>query len=281
MDAVYIYRDRPAGQELRWSLRGLAENLPHDRVWISGDVPEWVRNVGTIPLRQDGSKHANAIRNLEAALGHPEVSDPFMLFNDDHFIVSKIKSLPLAHWGTMDKVIRRQGPSRLGENHYESLVYTRDRIAIMGYTDPLCYNLHIPYVIHKDTYREAFSRLYTPEPPAGIWPQPINLHQALRGAQGEHWPADVKMYKVSDRLDDYLLASPVVSTSDTAWRGWPGRYVRALLATPSQYEQVDSGGLALGVPPLLEKADKRFSLGTTKILVRRHLRATNSLPGQS
>ena len=47
MDAVYYVRPGDRNDELRYSLRSLA-NLPHDRVWIVGHTPPWVTGIESI-----------------------------------------------------------------------------------------------------------------------------------------------------------------------------------------------------------------------------------------
>ena len=55
MDLVYVVRDG-ANPELRYSLRSVAVNLPHDRVWIVGHVPAWITGCETVPTVQAGRK---------------------------------------------------------------------------------------------------------------------------------------------------------------------------------------------------------------------------------
>ena len=41
MDIVYNCRPGKQNEELRYSIRSVMENLPHDNLWVVGGKPEW------------------------------------------------------------------------------------------------------------------------------------------------------------------------------------------------------------------------------------------------
>src|SRR5690606_30767194 len=98
MDVVYpLPPKRAAYEELRYSLRSLA-NLPHDRVFIAGGLPNWVDNVEHIETVQEWpSKYVNLCVNIASACCDDRVSDPFILFNDDFFVMEPVEQVP-ARW---------------------------------------------------------------------------------------------------------------------------------------------------------------------------------------
>lgn len=97
-DLIYVVRPGDNNPALRFSLRSLA-NLPHNRVFIAGHCPSWVRNVTAIPVRKLPSK-LNAIENnLRAALRHPELGDRCTYFNDDFFVMQPMDEIPITHGG--------------------------------------------------------------------------------------------------------------------------------------------------------------------------------------
>src|SRR5688572_14976620 len=101
MDIVFPIRASGRTDELRYSLRSLV-NLPHDRVWIAGHRPEWVsKEVGHIAVHQLGgtTKYERSLANLLAACSHPEVSDEFVRFDDDFFVMVPMDRVPLLHQG--------------------------------------------------------------------------------------------------------------------------------------------------------------------------------------
>ena len=94
-DVVYVVRPGDDNEELRYSLRSVAKNAPHRDVWIVGTVPSWTQNVKGLPLTAADEKFANQRQSLTAAAGEKGISDPFVLFNDDMFVME-----PITEWRT-------------------------------------------------------------------------------------------------------------------------------------------------------------------------------------
>ena len=64
MDIVYLIKVDPENdsEELRYSLRSL-KNIPHQKVILVGEKPEWVTNVEFIPVAQTKTKHQSYARS--------------------------------------------------------------------------------------------------------------------------------------------------------------------------------------------------------------------------
>src|SRR5690554_4826136 len=105
MDVVYVVGQHT--DELRYSMRSL-RNVEHDQVWIVGTLPDWARNVRLIPAEDRYEKARNITEKMYAAASHPEVSDPFIYFNDDFFAL-KPASIPNRHRGKVDVRKRPRG----------------------------------------------------------------------------------------------------------------------------------------------------------------------------
>ena len=105
MDFVYICRTGP-NEELRYSIRSVMNSFPDAKIWVSGGKPDWY--IGNyISIDQNGSKYANAIANINAICDSKEISDDFVLMNDDFFILKKIDSIKTFHSGLLiDKITR-------------------------------------------------------------------------------------------------------------------------------------------------------------------------------
>lgn len=154
MDVVYLCREGE-NEELRYSLRSL-RNLPHGRVWIFGGAPEWTRGAELVPTDQHDTKYRVTTRAMRAACRHPEVSDPFALFNDDFYVMQPVPEVPVLHRGPVAEVLayyeRRWG----GRSGYSAgMRETADLLRRLGYEEPLSYELHVPLPIHKGAMLEA------------------------------------------------------------------------------------------------------------------------------
>jgi len=208
VDVVYLCREGE-NEELRYSLRSL-RNLPHDRVWIFGGAPEWLRGAELVPVDQRASKYRVTTAAMRAACLHPGVSDPFVLMNDDFFVMEPVAELPVLNRGPVD-VVAEDYARRIGTSRYlKGMLATRDLLRELGYRRPLSYELHVPLPVHKAEMLEA---LEVGEA-AGI---PVlhkrTLYGNLAGLGGETI-ADVK---VCGRRRQTLPAGPWLSTLDATF----------------------------------------------------------------
>lgn len=164
MDVVYLVRPGNRNEELRYSLRSVAENLSHGKVWAAGHCPSWLAEVGHVAVRQDDHKHINTLANLTAALKDDRISDEFILMNDDFFILQPTAEVAALHRGSLDEWIAARvksggGMSRMGWTG--RAIATRETLEMLGH-DPaqlLSYELHVPLVIHRETMLAALEEL--------------------------------------------------------------------------------------------------------------------------
>lgn len=233
MDVVYVVKQGDHNEELRYSLRSLS-NVPHGQVWIAGYKPRWVVNVGHLAtINGAGSKYQNSTRNLITAASHADVSNRFLFFNDDFFVLKPVACIPVLHRGPVSQVIdhyngrygRRPGP------YLEGMQATSRLLAEWGFTDPLSYELHVPIEIDKrlllDVMREAIGRNIKALHKRTLYGNVAGLG----GTQIE----DVKALTYNDRPAD---DATFFSTSDKTFRGgMPGQTIRKLFRTPSPYER--------------------------------------------
>lgn len=228
MDVVYMIKNDDLNEELRYSLRTL-KNLKHDRVFFVGHQPYWTQNVHHIETDQIGKpKHINTYNNLLAACRNEEISDDFILMNDDIFIMKPLKELKMHHRGLIKDVLEEAyatGRVTLSIKRMErTLVYLEN----IGYKDPLCYELHIPMVINKKKYLE--------------------LHQSQsladynkRSVYGNIYKVGgSKMTDVKIRKQDQELPKDFISTADRSFKLlWVGEHIRENFTEYSKYERTD------------------------------------------
>lgn len=226
MDVVYKIKASDRNEELRYSLRSLA-NLPHDRVWLAGHTPPWVTGVGEIPVgkRQRG-KYASSTQNVLAACRHPEVSERFWLFDDDFFVMRPVESVPTLHRGTMSEALADR---RIGGPYRKGMQATTELLHRLGYPDPLCYELHIPLLVDKDGMADAIER---GRGVTGL--QQRSVYGNLCRIGGER-ADDVKVSTSTGRWDG---TQPFLSTSDRSFALMPiGREIRRHFTQPCRYEK--------------------------------------------
>jgi len=230
MDIVYFVREGDDNEELRYSLRSLV-NIPHGTVHIVGYKPCWVKNVNHIPVEQTGIKNTNTTRNLYVAAESEEVSDNFILMNDDFFIMKPIEEIPNLNRGYIVDVAEYY--QQFNSPYFKGMVETHNYILSLGYKSPLSYELHVPMVMNKYNVVDMLDQYYFDAPEVSI------LHKrSLYGNMfnyGGETIKDVKVYKVDGSFDE---DSTFLSTQDNIWDDSEiGRFIRTKFTEKSQYEE--------------------------------------------
>lgn len=221
-DVVYLVRPGDSNEELRHSLRSLV-NLPHRKVWIAGHMPRWVTSVEHLPVRQrGGAKWENQEANLRAACEHPDVSETFVMFNDDFYVVRPVERVPVLHRGLLTGVVEATLDRN---NRYTARI--RATSQFLG-PDALAYDwIHVPLPIVKAQMRETLDRM-----PRGL---------LFRSVYGNEWRiggtevGDAKINRSNDTPPDGMV---FLSTSDQSFRSRPvGRWLRRKFSEPCRYEK--------------------------------------------
>ena len=148
MDFVYICRDG-ANEELKYSIRSVVESFPNSNIWVVGGKPDWY--IGNfIEVKQKESKYKNAVENLKTISVSEQISESFILMNDDFYIVKKIEKIENFHGGyLLDKINLYQKLN--GNSQYtRKLSGTYKKLKALGFENPLDYELHIPMIMEKE-----------------------------------------------------------------------------------------------------------------------------------
>jgi len=232
MDIVYINKPGDENEELRYSLRSLV-NLPHDSVWIVGHCPTWVRGVERIELEPLEDKWANQRQSARAACTEDRISEDFILFNDDHFVVSPLDDLPTWHLGRLGTLINRlakRGQTDADEWFY-GLKQTQLQMRDWGYKNPDAYEAHIPLRFNR--HRLAWMLDNATRQPF-LWGAAYSATGHATGRLGDN----VKCIDGHELLANIMRGFPLLSTEDECFADGPvGDYVRNLFPTPGPYEE--------------------------------------------
>ena len=229
MDFVYICRDEE-NEELRYSIRSVLLSFPEAKVWVVGGKPNWYSG-NYIFLKQDNNKYANAVNNLKALCNTPEISENFILMNDDFFIIKKIETIEQFYNGLLsekiDKFIKITGSSM----YIRKLITTNKKLNKLGFTTPLDYELHVPMPMHKAGLLDIVTNH-----PECLWRSMYGNLFNVGGKQME----DVKVYKNKKhaaRSAEITKNSIYLSTEDTGLTIMLDGILKDLLPNPSPYEQ--------------------------------------------
>jgi hypothetical protein len=152
MDFVYICKDG-INEELRYSIRSVVESFPDSNIWVVGGKPPWY--IGNhISVKQVLTKYRNAIQNLNTICNSNEISEEFVLMNDDFYIIKNISSIKTYHGGLLLDKINLYQKLNSNSNYTRKLSATYKKIKSLGIESPLDYELHVPMVMEKKKLKQ-------------------------------------------------------------------------------------------------------------------------------
>lgn len=228
MDFVYICKSGD-NEELRYSIRSVIHSFPDAKIWLVGGKPDWYSG-DHIPVDQNHHKYANAINNLSALCSSQEISNEFVLMNDDFFIIKKVDKLDQFYNGLLsdkiDKYVKITGSSM----YIKKLILTNTRLIEQGIAKPYDYELHIPMVMQRDKLLPIIKKY-----PNCLWRSMYGNMYGVGGTQME----DVKVYtnpKHMARSNEITNHSVFLSTEDQAFKMMLDRVLLKLFPDKSKYE---------------------------------------------
>lgn len=147
MDFVYICKEG-INEELKYSIRSVVESFPDSKIWVVGGKPDWY--VGNyIKVEQRESKYKNAVENLKTISASDQISESFVLMNDDFYIIKKINKIENFHGGYLLNKINLYQKLNGNSQYTRKLSGTYKKLKALGFENPLDYELHVPMIMEK------------------------------------------------------------------------------------------------------------------------------------
>lgn len=220
MDYVYICRTGP-NEELKYSLRSIEKNMPAAKVWLIGNRPIWyVGNL--IHVKDVGGKFDNIRNCISIASTHKEISENFILMNDDFFVLDKIQSVPILHGGPLLNKITHYKESRMPHKYIKLLELTYNQLIQYGIKNPIDYDIHVPMIMNKKQLNMSLDIAYFPRSAYGNF---ANV--------GGQQIKDVKIYSNTNNMTDNTM---YVSTEDKSFLSLKNKMLKNMFDEPSKYE---------------------------------------------
>lgn len=242
LDIVYPVRPGNMNEELRYSLRSL-ENFPHRNVWILGTCPQWVQNATLIKGPQTKDKRRNVQTTMLQACKTQDISDPFILFNDDFFVLEPIEDLPHYHRGTTDDYLTERRALRNTLSQYDLRNKTTQELLMKhGFEkkDVLCYELHVPMIVWKSQWVAAHRIACRQQQSRGNERVQMRTMYGNWAGLGGEWFEDPKIRRPEDTIPE----GPFLSTTDrlfSSTRSYVRKFLRDQFPHSSQYEGNPNG----------------------------------------
>ncbi len=224
-DVVYVCADGE-NPELRYSLRSL-KNVEHRKVFIFGGAPVWADVIHRY-RPQESTPYASTRAHIKAACLDPEVSNPFMLWNDDFYAMRRDKNEKHFHRGPLSEMVDAhthvKTPWANGLRETASFLAT-----VEGISDPVSYDLHLPILVYKADMLEA---LHIAEQLKSDAVHLRTIYGNLTELGGEQIE-DPKLIRRSDPFPKGRW----LSSSDDTFRSTVEPVLRYLFPSPCKYEK--------------------------------------------
>jgi hypothetical protein len=231
MDIVLPYKSNGNDEELRYALRSIAKNVPHRKVWLVGQKPSWVTNVEFVMTYQLKSKYRNVGDNINNVCRRSDLTDEFILWNNDFYCMKPIKEVLPMHRGLMSEVYGFYNRKYPNGSYTSSMRTTFEMMVKLGIYEPLSYELHVPMVFNKHKKLDLSSLKHDLVPKRLI---------QMRTAYGNlHKLGGVKMRDVKVYPDTKYFESDWYSSDDSTWvyGNWLRELVMKKFDTPCIYEK--------------------------------------------
>jgi hypothetical protein len=238
MDVVWICRTGP-NEELRYSIRSVAKNMPHENIVVVGGKPDWYKGkfipveTFTSDNKPSTNKYENAKNNIRHIVDNPDISNDFVLMNDDFYVLKPIDQLQYYHNGLLANKVAMFSRFTNWSTYTGVLTRTMSVLNHLGFQDPLDYTLHIPMMFNKQKLADVLVH-----PIASIRTLYGNIYKVggrkmddvkVHGRQDEHAPKSF----------DYMNEDSVfLSTADRTFASVKKNLLGPQFRWPSKYERL-------------------------------------------
>lgn len=164
-DIVIPLKEARPNIDLRFTLRSIAKfGYEFGRVWLVGFKPNWIQNVEYISTVQTSDKWTNTRRNLEEICLNPELSENFLLFNDDFILSKKIESWDWfsdMYLGTLSEHAEEFSKVKKKSTWQAGFEYNQTILRKLGCSTQFDFEYHGPMLMNKNSLAELFERIKT------------------------------------------------------------------------------------------------------------------------
>lgn len=230
LDIVYFVKDSLHNEELRYSLRSVDMNIPYKRVWIFGGCPKNITPDVRVRVIQEGQTKWDKVRTMfKMACENKEITENFILFNDDFFVMKPTDYLETMYRSSLRDYINVIESKNLGcPTSYTKLLRECDnKLNNIGATR-YAYELHTPFIFNKKKLLKLLDKYPDQHCTRSLYG---NVYK-IGGKQSR----DVKIFTIKTEIDyrnSRFLSTDdsIVNINNDIWR-----YITKALNKKSRFE---------------------------------------------
>ena len=226
MDIVYICRPGD-NEELRYSLRSVVKNMPHDNIWLIGNKPKWYDG-RFLSVPDKSNKYENIRNAIEYVSINNDISNDFVLMNDDFFVMNPLLEVPVLHGGLLiDKI--NEYIKLTDMNRYVKMLMNTHRFLVhYGIKDPIDYDIHVPMPMNRTNLTKIIHKKHFPR---SMYGNIFNLG-GVETKDVKIYPNTSSLYSKSYSID---TSAPYLSTLDSSFEGVFG-LLQGMFSDKTEYE---------------------------------------------
>lgn len=246
-DLVYILKESDSNPDLIMSLRSIENFCTYRNVWVIGYKPSWLKNVKYIQTIQKGNKWNNSCLNWKTACECSEISDDFVLMNDDFIALRPIhnwkESLNVCLGSVIDEAAkwRRKSKASRWQNGF---IYAEELLNRCHAKTCYNYESHIPIMVNKNNYLKFLDMRPIKEfMETGKVLHKRSLYMNLYHDSDLSFPHKIKDVKISlgyDLTDNYLKENWISVFDDVIGNSFKfpkiNKFLEAMFPNKSNFE---------------------------------------------
>lgn len=200
LDIVYFIKDGRFNEEFRYSIRSVCKNMPYRRIWVFGGCPRSIVPDVRVRVEQEGKTKWDKVHAMfKMAAENKEISDNFILMNDDFFIMKPMEKIEPIHRGLLEDHVKV-----LGTGQYRRMLEGIDAELKKRGETSYSYELHTPFVYNK----KKLLKLLNDNPDLRCTRTMYGNIYKIGGKRA----SDVKIFSSTPNFD--YKNSPLLSTDD-------------------------------------------------------------------
>jgi len=225
--------------ELRYCLRSIQQHLKGYRnIYIIGNIPEFLKQVQGIitinfPDPAPGNPALNIYRKLLFASWLQEVSDDFLMFNDDYFLIADTDAATIPHYykpQNLQECIKKIQPGNTFRTAVENTIKAlQEKSFELKYFD-----IHVPMLYNKQKFAQVMQQ-YNWTLPYGYTAK--SLYCNSLGIAGEELPdCKIDTGLTATEIEQWINGRFVFSVGDAGLFGEMKQWLQNRFPNPSPFE---------------------------------------------